>query len=213
MTRHIDSKIAIQTAATAPGSFVHQITVSSPASHPSLANILLRPFRRAQIARELQSLDERMLRDIGVSKSEIDRVAGESVGGQEWVVVALAKYLGRKLAAWSSRRDAYRRLTALDDRMLADIGLRRSDIPAVVKAMDHAPAGSAEGSFESEVVLPLKQWNLWRDAHKQLSQLDNRMLSDIGLVRGDIDWVADELADRAVRKPANVNAAVPHKAA
>ena len=213
MTRHIDSKIAIQTAATAPGSFVHQITVSSPASHPSLANILLRPFRRAQIARELQSLDERMLRDIGVSKSEIDRVAGESVGGQEWVVVALAKYLGRKLAAWSSRRDAYRRLTALDDRMLADIGLRRSDIPAVVKAMDHAPAGSAEGSFESEVVLPLKQWNLWRDAHKQLSQLDNRMLSDIGLVRGDIDWVADELADRAVRKPANVNAPAPHKAA
>jgi uncharacterized protein YjiS (DUF1127 family) len=213
MTRHIDSKIAIQTAATAPGSVVHEITVSSPASHPSLANILLRPFRRAQIARELQSLDERMLRDIGVSKSEIDRVAAESVGGEQWVVVALAKYIGRKLAAWSSRRDAYRRLTALDDRMLADIGLRRTDIPAVVKAMDHAPVSSAEGSFESEVVLPLKQWNLWRDAHKQLSQLDNRMLSDIGLVRGDIDWVADELADRAVRKPANVNAPAPHKAA
>ena len=213
MTRHIDSKIAIQTAATVPGSVVHEITVSSPASHPSLANILLRPFRRAQIARELQSLDERMLRDIGVSKSEIDRVAAESVGGEQWVVVALAKYIGRKLAAWSSRRDAYRRLTALDDRMLADIGLRRTDIPAVVKAMDHAPVSSAEGSFESEVVLPLKQWNLWRDAHKQLSQLDNRMLSDIGLVRGDIDWVADELADRAVRKPANVNAPAPHKAA
>jgi uncharacterized protein YjiS (DUF1127 family) len=78
--------------------------------------------------------------------------------------------------------------------------------------MRYTPAGSVEGSFESEVVLPLKQWNLWRDAHKQLSQLDNRMLSDIGLVRGDIDWVADELADRAVRKPANVNAAA-HKAA
>ena len=88
MTRHIDSKIAIQTAATAPASIVNEITVSSPASHPSLANILLRPFRRAQIARELQSLDERMLRDIGVTKSEIDRVAAESVGGEEWVVVA-----------------------------------------------------------------------------------------------------------------------------
>ena len=106
MTRHIDSKIAIQTAATAPASIVNEITVFSPASHPSLANILLRPFRRAQIARELQSLDERMLRDIGVTKSEIDRVAAESVGGEEWVVVALAKHLGRKLAAWSSRRDA-----------------------------------------------------------------------------------------------------------
>ena len=133
-----------------PASIVNEITVFSPASHPSLANILLRPFRRAQIARELQSLDERMLRDIGVTKSEIDRVAAESVGGEEWVVVALAKHLGRKLAAWSSRRDAYRRLTALDDRMLADIGLSRAEIPAVVKAMRYAPAGSVEGSFESE---------------------------------------------------------------
>ena len=53
MTRHIDSKIAIQTAATAPASIVNEITVSSPASHPSLANILLRPFRRAQIARHI----------------------------------------------------------------------------------------------------------------------------------------------------------------
>jgi uncharacterized protein YjiS (DUF1127 family) len=213
MTRHIDSKIAIQAAATAPGSIVSNITVSTPAGQPSLADILLRPFRRAQIARELQGLDERMLRDIGVTKSDIDRVAAESVGGEEWVVVALAKFLGRKLAGWSSRRDAFRRLMALDDRMLADIGLNRAQIPAVVKAMQYTPAGSVEGSFESEVVLPLKQWNLWRDAHKQLSQLDNRMLSDIGLVRGDIDWVAEELADRAVRKPANANTAAPHKAA
>src|SRR4051812_23709998 len=144
MTRHIDSKFAIQTAATAPGSFAHEITVSSPASHPSLANILFRPFRRAQIARELQSLDERMLRDIGVTKSDIDRVAADSVGGEEWVMVALAKYLGRKLAAWSTRRDAYRRLTALDDRMLADIGLSRAEIPAVVKAMSYNPASAVE---------------------------------------------------------------------
>src|SRR5258707_1031998 len=114
MTRHIDSKIAIRTTATAPASILSDITVSSPASQASLANILLRPFRRAQIARELQSLDERMLRDIGVTKSDIDRVAAESAGGEEWVVVALAKYLGRKLAAWASRRDAYRRLMALD---------------------------------------------------------------------------------------------------
>ena len=102
--------------------------------------------------------------------------------------------LGRKLAAWSTRRDAYRRLTALDDRMLADIGLNRAEIPAVVKAMSRTPAGSVEGSFESEVVLPLKQWNLWRDAHKQLSQLDNHMLSDIGLVRGDIDCATEAAA-------------------
>jgi uncharacterized protein YjiS (DUF1127 family) len=211
MTRYTDSKIAMQAAATMPATIASNITLSRPTGYPSLVEILLRPFKRSQIVRELQALDERMLRDIGVTKADIDHVAAESVGGDEWVAVSLAKLLGRKLAAWSSRRDAYRRLMALDDRMLADIGLNRAEIPAVVKAMNGAP--QAKSGFEAEVVLPLKQWNLWRDAHKQLSQLDNRMLSDIGLVRGDIDWVAEELADRAVRKPANANTAAPHKAA
>jgi uncharacterized protein YjiS (DUF1127 family) len=210
MTRYTDSQIAMQTAAATPAAIASPITVSRPAGDPSLAEMLLRPFKRAQIVHELRMLDERMLRDIGVTKSDIERVAAESVGGNEWVVVSLAKHIGRKLAAWASRRDAYRRLMALDDRMLADIGLNRAEIPAVVKAMRGA---EAQSGFEAEVVLPLKQWNLWRVAHKQLSQLDNRMLSDIGLVRGDIDWVADELADRAVHKPANANTAAPHKAA
>jgi uncharacterized protein YjiS (DUF1127 family) len=210
MTRHTDSQIAMQAAAATPAAIASRITISRPEAHPSLAEILLRPLKRAKIVRELQVLDERMLRDIGVTKSEIDRVAAESVGGDEWIVVSLVKHIGHKLAAWSSRRDAYRRLMALDDRMLADIGLNRTEIPAVVKAMRGT---EAQSGFEAEVVLPLKQWNLWRVAHKQLSQLDNRMLSDIGLVRGDIEWVADELADRAVHKPANANTAAPHKAA
>ena len=60
--------------------------------------------------------------------------------------------------------------------------------------------------------MPLKQWNLWRTAHKQLSQLDNRMLNDIGLVRGDIDGIADELAARSVAKAANANIAAPRAA-
>jgi uncharacterized protein YjiS (DUF1127 family) len=211
MTRYTDSQIAMQTVATMPVAVASNITISSPAGYPSLTEILLRPFKRMQVVHELQALDERTLRDVGVSKSEIERVAAESVGGDEWVVISLAKLLGRKLAAWSSRRDAFRRLMALDDRMLADIGISRSEIPAVIKAMRNVQG--AQSGFETEIVLPLKQWNLWRDAHKQLSQLDNRMLSDIGLVRGDIDWVADELADRALRKPANANKPAPHKAA
>ncbi len=209
MTRYVDAKNAMATAAMTPVVPARQITVTRPAGYPSLGDILLRPFKRAQIARELRMLDDRMLRDIGLGRSDIDCVASQSVGGDEWLGVALARYIGRKIGAWSARRDAYRRLMALDDRMLADIGLSRAEIPAVVKSMDGSAAPSFDGSFESEVVMPLKQWNLWRDAHKQLSQLDNHMLSDIGLVRGDIDWVADELASRAVRNPANVNATAP----
>lgn len=180
----------------------------------TLMDILLRPFRRAKIARDLRMLDQRMLSDIGLSPSDIDRIAVESVCGKgEWIVLSLMAYAARKIANWAHKRAAYRSLMALDDRMLADIGLSRSDVPQVVRAMRGPLATPAvDGSFETEVVMPLKQWNLWRVAHKQLNQLDNRMLGDIGFVRGDIDWVADELAARAVTRTANANSAASRAA-
>ena len=36
-------------------------------------------------------------------------------------------------AGWRKRQRAYGELMALDDRSLADIGIRRSDIPAIVE--------------------------------------------------------------------------------
>jgi uncharacterized protein YjiS (DUF1127 family) len=210
MTRHIESKKAIPSAARTPADLASKIV--GPAGRPSILDILLRPFRRARIARELRMLDERMLRDIGLTRSDIDRIAALSVGGEEWVVVSLAKHLAHELVAWFARRDAYRRLMALDNRMLADIGLTRAEIPALVRSMNGRAGAQARSSFEAEVILPLRQWNLWRDAHKQLNQLDNHMLSDIGLVRGDLDRVADELADRALRSPANLNSTAPRAA-
>ncbi|MBV9017363.1 MAG: DUF1127 domain-containing protein [Alphaproteobacteria bacterium] len=36
-------------------------------------------------------------------------------------------------AAWRKRRRAYDELTALDDHALADIGIHRSEIPAIVE--------------------------------------------------------------------------------
>ena len=214
MNRYAYSNNAIAADATVPASIaVRMVDSGRLASSESLMGILLRPFKRGKIARELRMLDERMLSDIGLSPSDIDRVAAESVGGGEGIVVSLAAYVRRRIANWAHKRAAYRSLMALDDRMLADIGLTRSDIPQLVDAMRGPLATPAvDGSFETEVVLPLKQWNLWRVAHKQLNQLDNRMLNDIGFVRGDIDWVADELAARAVTDAANANSAPPKAA-
>lgn len=44
--------------------------------------------------------------------------------------------------AWRERERAFAELSALDDRTLADLGLRRGDIPFVVycKAADRTPA-------------------------------------------------------------------------
>jgi uncharacterized protein YjiS (DUF1127 family) len=208
MARYIESKKAIPSATRAPAAIGPRLAVTGS----STLGILLRPFRRARITRELRQLNDRMLRDIGLTRSDIGRIAALSVGGEEWVVVSLARHILRKLGSWYARREAYRRLMALDDRMLADIGLSRAQIPALIESMKDREGAGARSGFEAEVLHPLKQWNLWRDAHKQLNQLDNHMLSDIGLVRGDLDWVADELADRALRKPANFNSSAPRAA-
>jgi uncharacterized protein YjiS (DUF1127 family) len=40
--------------------------------------------------------------------------------------------LGDRFTAWRERERAFAELSALDDRTLADLGLRRSDIPFVV---------------------------------------------------------------------------------
>jgi uncharacterized protein YjiS (DUF1127 family) len=186
----------------------------APQASESLLQILLRPFVRGQVLNELQRLDSRMLSDIGISRSDIDRIAACSVEGNgEWVIVSLVKYAMRKLSAWHRRQEAYRTLMSLDDRTLADIGLMRDEIPELVKVMHgQYQSRSVDGAFETEVVQPLRQWRLWQVAHKQLSRLDNRTLSDIGLVRGDIDWVANELASRATAKPANANAPAPKAA-
>ena len=196
-----------QTAARMPVS-------RAPQANESLLQILLRPFARAQVLSELRGLDNRMLSDIGITQSDIAHVAACSVDGKdEWMIVSLAKYAMRKLSAWHRRHEAYRILMALDDRTLRDIGLERDEIPALVKVMHgQYQSETVDGAFETEIVQPLKQWRLWQVAHKQLSRLDNRTLSDIGLVRGDIDWVAEELATRAVAKPANANTVAPKAA-
>jgi uncharacterized protein YjiS (DUF1127 family) len=40
--------------------------------------------------------------------------------------------LGERFTAWRERERAFAELSALDDRTLADLGLRRGDIPFVV---------------------------------------------------------------------------------
>jgi uncharacterized protein YjiS (DUF1127 family) len=46
-------------------------------------------------------------------------------------------------AAWQRRRRAYDELMALDDRSLADIGIRRSEIPAVVEGFHERTRASS----------------------------------------------------------------------
>jgi len=166
---------------------------------------ILRPLRRWAIVDRLERLDERMLDDIGVRRYDIDAIA-QSVASRQAPGIGAAvgnlfASLARIVVAWSERRAAYHELNGLEDRMLRDIGITRADIPAVVAGM------TARGQVDSTDPLEaIRRWARSRAAAEDLNTLDNRTLDDIGMVRGDIDWMAEELAVRSLR-PANTNQA------
>ena len=176
-----------------------------------LAEMLRRRLRRAAALRELSALDDRMLADIGLKRSEIDAAATRSAGPERPGLAELlgelgelARDLSRAFVRWQSRRAAYRQLMLLDERLLRDIGLSREEIPAVIASMRQ---GAAPAATEDGLARPLRLWSRRRDAAKTLNTLNDRMLDDIGMVRGDIESVADELATRSLRRPVNNDAA------
>lgn len=62
-------------------------------------------------------------------------------------MVNLLNAAGHALAEWRHRQRAYAELMALDDRSLADIGIRRCEIPGLVEGhrSDVVPAEENEG--------------------------------------------------------------------
>lgn len=194
MTRFTEKEKVELSRAMAPAATFRTARINPTASKGSL---LQRWLRRAAVVRELSELDDRVLADIGVSRADIDHIADVAVGGERpSLVVALAKGLAAPLVRWYRRNEAYKQLSQLDDRMLADIGVNRGDIPYVVQNWDGEMPAAVED--EASLLQGLRHWSRSRATAKALRALDNHTLNDIGLVRGDIDWVAEELATRAL---------------
>lgn len=184
----------------------------------TVVNSARRAIARAGVAQELASLDDRMLADIGVNRTEITQVADKAtqVSGEPTLFQAFSRAVFgvfvQPVLHFLHRRHVYNTLMALDDRMLADIGLSRYEIASYVRKLDVAKAERVPAllaATEQDLVAPLRAWNRARATARQLSKLDDRMLVDIGIVRGDIDWLAGEIARKTVA-PANINAANDH---
>jgi uncharacterized protein YjiS (DUF1127 family) len=157
-------------------------------------------LERTTIARELSALNDRELADIGLIRGEIPAVAEKSVtvpAGPSLVAAFSAKLhdlVVAPVALWNKRRVAFSALNALDNRMLADIGVSRAEIADVVKGMHRSVSYPA---VSLDLVAPIAAWNRARQTANQLYKLEDRMLQDIGVVRGDIEWLASEVAHKA----------------
>ena len=202
MTRFTEKEKMELSRAMAPAATIRTGRINSAASKGS---VLQRWLRRAAVVRELSQLDTRMLDDIGVARWQIDEIADSAVGGERPSLFAgLVEAVAAPLVRWYRRNEAFRQLSQLDDRMLADIGINRGDISNLVENWNGQEPG-AEAEEEIGLLRGFRQWNRSRATAKALHALDNHMLEDIGLVRGDIDWVAEELAAQSVWNAANRN--------
>jgi uncharacterized protein YjiS (DUF1127 family) len=202
MTRFTDfEKAMLDLARTQDPAAKTRKTISLADLGAALVESLRRPWRRSQLAFELGRLDERMLADIGMKRFEIETVA---CNASRAATPTLGELTSRSLATAWKRRQLRRELTALDDRMLTDIGISRADIPAVVAMVGAQPAG--EEGQEFDPIASLRVWNRSRETARTLASMDDRQLQDMGFVRGDIDWVAEELAIRSL-VPANRDSA------
>lgn len=166
-----------------------------------VTNSVRRTLEFASIARQLAALTDRELADIGLTRGDIPAVALRSVTIPAGPSVTasfgqmLHDLIVAPVALWNRRRVAFSALNGLDDRMLADIGVARAEITDVVKGMHRSVSYPA---VSLDLVAPIAAWNRARQTANQLYRLEDRMLLDIGMVRGDIDWLASEVAHNAV---------------
>ncbi len=94
------------------------------------------------------------------------------------------------LAVMVRRHALASELNKLDDRLLADIGMHRGDIPKIARDAFPMPssriAAEALRLVRAHVLTPVSVWMLRRRLASELNALDDRLLADIGLSRGDI---------------------------
>jgi len=172
-----------------------------------LVNSARRHLKRAAIERELGRLDNRMLADLGLTRNDIGFVAEQAVAlpGQGSLFAEFSRMLVnvvvRPVVEWNRRREIYDTLMAMDDRMLADIGMTRYEAAEYVRRLGREvqePLPEALAAMEQDVTAPIRAWNRARLTARQLHELSDRQLLDIGVVRGDIAELAQDVARKAV---------------
>lgn len=160
-----------------------------------LVGAMIESVRRARSRRlivdELQRLDDHLLRDIGLTRDEIKPMATR-LAAVDQAERGTRPGLFTRLLRFLRRQATIRDLRALDDRMLADIGIRRDEIVPVVDYLQRVTDEEAG----APALRGLQKWNLSRQAAGQMARLGPETLNDLGYVKGDVDWVPEIMAAR-----------------
>ncbi|WP_193367684.1 DUF1127 domain-containing protein [Pelagibius marinus] len=136
--RSVDALSVIQTARTLRAEYIADHLHSAAESFGRWTGLsaLVAAWRRRRQSRRtlkaLTALDDHVLSDIGVNRAEIAATAAlscdKSPRGENSVWHGLGAWAEREV----HRRRTLRELSRLSDEMLADIGISRAEIPAVV---------------------------------------------------------------------------------
>jgi len=186
------------------------------ARRPFGLQALVQAWRRRRTIAELSKLSDRMLADIGLTRGEIYSVADTlTARGDHTEPAGKRKGLFAAMRQARLRRATIRELEQLPDRILADIGISRSQIPTVVddvlarrngERVDGEPSESPVHGLLHRLegaVRPLRQWHVSRLAAGQIARLGSATLSDLGYLKGDVDWVPEVLARRKIANSTN----------
>lgn len=119
--------------------------------------------------------------------------------------------LGTYIARQALYARTYRELSQLSDRSLADIGITRSEIDSVARELSQTGTQAAETEakgFFSALREKLAQARMRQQTRRRISELDARMLQDIGINPHDnIDAAIERIISERKANQAPVQAA------
>jgi uncharacterized protein YjiS (DUF1127 family) len=111
---------------------------------------------------------------------------------------AAARAPGRlraRLARWQERRRTYDALMRCSDRVLADIGIERAQIPEIARAIDPSrsaavPASRRLAAARARLAAAREARREQRRVYRELMAYQDRELDELGVRRADIRRIA-----------------------
>jgi len=144
------------------------------------------------------------------------RMRAEAAAETFSAIGRFVKRLATGVATARTRRRVLDQLHRLDDRMLRDIGLERTTLAEAVDATleRRAPSWALESfsitglgrALVAPIVRPIVRWHRHATTLGELEQLDDHLLADIGVNRGDLRYAPGSVIERA--EAANRNEAL-----